>query len=96
MFHKLINFNCCESPCLASCLAGWQPRDRSPSLDRTPCSRTEPAAPPKEAHWPTNRDRWREMVGLLPHLSVHDWHRFPAFAESLPNGLNTDKIKQTE
>lgn len=43
-------------PCPASCSAGWQPCDRPPSLDRTLCSRTEPAAPLKEAHRPTGRD----------------------------------------
>lgn len=47
-------------PCPASCSAGWQPCDGPPSLDRTPCSRTEPAAPLKEAHRPTGRDGGQE------------------------------------
>lgn len=103
-FHKLINFNCCESPYLASCLAGWQPRDRSPSLDRTPCSHTEPAAPPKEAHWPTNRDRWREIVEFLPHLSMI-WRTrlalFPLFCRATAKWLKhwqnqTNRVKNPQ
>lgn len=64
-------------PCPASCSAGWQPCDRPPSPDRTLCSRTEPAAPLKEAHRPTGRDgdRKRETTGLLPHLCVK-WPKY--------------------
>lgn len=51
------------SPCPVSCVAGWQPCDRPPSLDLPPYNRTEPAAPPREAHWPVNRKLQRKTGG---------------------------------
>lgn len=53
----------CISPCAVSYLAGWQPCDRSLSLDLTLYIHTEPAAPLKEAHWPRNRVTEKTATG---------------------------------
>lgn len=50
-------------PCPVSCLANWQPCDRSPSLDLILYSHRKPAAPPREAHWPTNKAHREAVTG---------------------------------
>ena len=81
--------HCYCKPCPVSCLAGWQPCGRSPSLYLTPCSRTEPEAPPKEAHWPTEShmgdiegNDWVTSTFVNAVLLKHIGNFFSSFAQT--------------